>query len=496
MTTFYHPVGAPLFHFIEYRTETGGVTGKVQGDFTIQVSSRTAGNLPVAAITITEVDAVNNPGVYRINCAATSFVSTIGDYELSIFDTANPEFSWGGTVKVAYSNTFPTFVAEFSSTTGNGRVTDGGSPLVGATVDLRDGSGDLITRVITGADGNWGPVYLASTVTAFAQKSGFAQGSAQITVSGSVATGPGTDIVLTASSVTASLAASSLWSYAKRVARDRSGARSDEVIRSAVNDAIAMLSRDLDSQWWHRQKDITLRGAYEVGTIDATQGSPTITLTGGVFPSWSSDAGARLRIGGRMYEVGSRDSDTQLTLAVPYSGETVTDGSYSLLSISTALPDNLLRIQEIFYGQDWVWGTTPVSFSELVGYQRAYQWTQDRSYAWAIAQARIHVWPAPENDSQVSLTYYAKPMALVSSSDTADVDPIHLDILYRAIDHQIALRFGDTEGELNASRTLDLYRVMVQGAATYDRNMPNKPSPVGTRNRRQGLLRGLQVPPQ
>ena len=237
MATFYTPVDTVLYDYLEYRNASGGVTGKVQGDFTIQLSSRTAGNVATTGITLTEIDATNNAGVYRIAADLTSFVGDVGDYELTIFDTASPQFSWGATYKVALANEFPSSIAAFTSTSANGRVTDGTNPIAGATVDLKDGSGTLITRVLTGADGNWGPVYLASTVTAYAQKSGYSQGTAQVTVSGSTATGPGADIALTAATISASLTADSLWAYAKRVSRDRTGARSDAVIKSAVNDA-------------------------------------------------------------------------------------------------------------------------------------------------------------------------------------------------------------------------------------------------------------------
>lgn len=495
MATFYHPVDSILYDFFEYRNASGGVTGKVQGDFTIQLSSRSAGNVATTGITITEVDAANNPGVYRVTCDLTSFVSNVGDYELSIFDTATPQYSWAGTYKVALSNDFPSSVAAFTASNNNGRVTDGTNPIAGASVDIKDASGALITRVFTDVNGDWGPVYLTSTSTAYAQKTGYTQASAVITVSGSTATGPGANIALIASSASASLTASSLWGYAKRVARDRTGARSDEIIRAAVNDALNQVSRDLMSQWWHREKDLTLRGSYSTGTIAVTTNTSTVTLTGGVFPSWVADDGARLRIDNRLYQVSSRDSDTQVTLAVPYEDATVTAATYSVITISTALPDNLLRFIDMFYGQDWIWGAQPVSFTELVELQRAYQWTQDRGYAWAIAHGRLHVWPAPDADTQVSIAYYAKPAALTSAVDTADLDIIHLDILYRAIDHQIAVRFGDTEGELSASQTLKVYQNLLKGAENFDRNGANRPSPVGVRNRRMGLLRGLQVPP-
>ena len=495
MTTFYHTVDTILYDFFEYRNASGGVTGKVQADFTIQLSSRTAGNVATTGISITEVDATNNAGVYRVTAGLTSFVGDVGDYELTIFDTAAPNNSWAATYKVAHGNTYSSTAALFTATSGDGRVTDGTNPIVGATVDLKTSGGTLVTRVTTDANGDWGPVFLTESVTAFVQKAGYAQASGAITVSGGTATGPGSNIVLATASANAALSASSLWSYARRVARDRTGARSDEVIRSAVNDAITQLSRDLNSQWWYREQDVLLRGSYSTGTVAVTNGSSTVTLTGGTFPGWVADAGSRILLGNRLYEINTRNSDTQVSLEVAYSGDTNAALAYEVVSVSTALPENLLQIKDIFYGQDWVWGSQPVSFMEVVEYQRAYQWTQERSYVWAIAQARIHLWPAPSSDVQVSIVYYAKPAALTVSTDVADVDPIHLDILYRAIDHQIAFRFGDTEGELSAAQTLSIYKNLIKGAESYDRNSVNRPSPVGGRNRRNGLLRGLQVPP-
>ena len=494
MTTFYHPVDTDLYDFFEYRNAAGGVTGKVQADFTIQLASRSSGNVSTTGITITEVDAANNPGVYRIFVPSTAFVATLGDYELSVFDTSSPANAWGATYKVANSNTAPSSLATFTATSGNGRVTYGSSPISGATVDVRNLSGVLLTRVVTDGNGNWGPVFLNENANFYVQANGYTQGTGTIGVTGGIATGPGSDIALTASGAAASLTASSLWAYARRMARDRVGARSDEVIRQAVNDAISKLARDLHSQWWHRQKDITLRGAYNTGLISITAGTRTVTLSGGVFPSYAADDGTRIEIGNRLYEIETRDSDTQVTLAVDLDGESVVSGEYNLISVSSQLPENMYQLMDVIYGQDWVWGNDPSSFLEVIEHQRFYQRTQDRAYLWAVAHGRIHVWPAASNDVQVSLAYYAKPEALINSSDVADVDPIHLDLLYRGIDHQIAIRFGDTEGEMSPAATLRLYQDLIKGSESFDRNHSRKESPLGSRSRRNGLLRGLRVP--
>jgi len=64
---------------------------------------------------------------------------------------------------------------------------------------------------------------------------------------------------------------------------------------------------------------------YSTGTVIVTNGSATVVLADGTWPAWV-DATSVLTIDGTGYNVASRDSDTNITLAAAWAGETAAEG--------------------------------------------------------------------------------------------------------------------------------------------------------------------------
>ena len=64
------------------------VTGLTDGSFTKQLSKDGVGNQSVTGITVTEVDATNNPGEYTVLVPAAR-LSSNGHYSLQVFRTAD-----------------------------------------------------------------------------------------------------------------------------------------------------------------------------------------------------------------------------------------------------------------------------------------------------------------------------------------------------------------------------------------------------------------------
>lgn len=479
-----------------YRNAAGaGVTGKVQGDFTINLSKDGVGNQATTGITITEIDASNNAGDYELEYnGASSFVAVPGTYCLTIFDTANPTYSWTQTYVVSSGSTFTGTAAAFTATASDGRVTDGSAPLAGVTVTLRRADGTIETQVESDASGLWGPVYLTESVTAYAQKAGYSQAVGQITVSGSTATGPGSDMELAVSSVSANLAASALFAYARRMCRDRVGTRSDEVIKQIVNSALATIARESQSNHWLKEGQLDIHGAYSTGTIAITTDTATVTLTAGTFPTWATSG--VLRIGSKLYQIASRDSATQLTLSATYRGETLTASTYDLWHFAYDLPDDMFQLHQIFYGQDWTWGDTPIGFAEFTELKHEWLIELSGSTAWTIAAGALQLWPAPAVDTTITYAYRAKPAYLTSGGDVADFPAANIDVLYKAIDYEVALRFGDTEGMQTASDALRVYQKALQSMASNDLNMPRRVSPIGMGRGRRPGPGDLRIPGQ
>ena len=261
------------------------VTGKVQANFTIKLSKNGTGNQSTTGISITETDAVNNPGQYEVAVSTSGFVAAQGIYTLTVTLTASPTFTFEQTFVVNNTGTSGGSGAAFTATASNGRVTDGSSALSGAAIIITDGTGAVLTTTTTNASGLWGPVYFTAngTYTVTAQLSGYASGSATITVTGAPTTAtlsPATDMVLTATTVNP-LSASELWAYFTRQARDIGGSKAFTERTQGVQDAIDMLCKAHKFSWLLRPAWLTLNGAINfsvsftngLATADGAEGS-------------------------------------------------------------------------------------------------------------------------------------------------------------------------------------------------------------------------------
>jgi hypothetical protein len=83
---------------------------------------------------------------------------------------------------------------------------------------------------------------------------------------------------------------------------------------------------------WSFLKPVTtldLIGSYETGTITVTELSATVTLTDGVWPSWTATKGT-LVIDSVEYEIASRTDDTNIELSEVWALDTESLVSYSL----------------------------------------------------------------------------------------------------------------------------------------------------------------------
>lgn len=422
------------------------VTGLVNGDFTKQLSTATTGNVSTTGITVTEVDASNNPGVYDILIPASIF-SADGFYTLKLYRTADPTYSWSQLYE-ATPDGIPGSGGSlsFTATANDGRAEDdGGTPLEDVTVYLYNNAGFSISTT-TNASGLWGPIKFApsfGTVNLLYQKSGYAANTATLTVGASSVTGPGADIALTAVSNGSSITASELWSFARRMAHNKTGTQADTRIKNAVNDALDMLSMEMQSDFYIRRGYVQLQAPYTTGTIALTNGATSCVLTGGTFPSWA--ASGRLYIANQpVLDISTRTDDTNLVLSAAFGG-TSDSYTYTLFQDNYSLPANIYQFLGTMNGQLWPYGSEPVSIQKLWEVQNEWaNFTQQGAWAYAIANGRIHVWPGPSEDRSMAYIYRARPTPLTSSSDIADVDASWISVLRHAITYHVCVQFGDS----------------------------------------------------
>lgn len=486
MSATYAKVGTAYRTGFNYRNKAtfAGVTGKTDGSFTKKLTKNQTGNQSVTGITISEPDATNNAGMYEVEVSTSGFVAATGDYTLLIYDTASPEYAWEEHIIVTSDGTGEGSIgaASFTATASDGRVTDGSVALSGATVRIRNSLNTIISQFTSDSSGLWGPVYLDNgTYTIDVQKSGYAANSTKtIVVSAGVATGPAADVALAAASSTSGLTASDLWAYARRMARNANGTQADTEIKQAVNDALDMIAQERLWPYYKTHGEVSFADDYSTGTIAITQGSANVTLTTGTWPS--NAASCKIRIGGKVYRVSSRTSDSVIVLASAWAAASITGETYVLFQDEYTLPSDCMRIGALLPGSNWGMGVEPMGLDQILAAQQVSVSGSKYPTQWAVhahgATAKLIVYPYPNEANILHFWYYRKPAALVNSLDEADWDAQHVQLLRRAIDYQMSLRYPETCVAGNPDATFQRYLSALARAVPNDKTTTRRPGPV------------------
>lgn len=446
----------------------------VQADFTVEIDKNGVSQA-VAGFTITYI-AGNR--YYVAADATTGFPAATGTYNVTIYRTSDPLSRWTAVVRVTNDGTpsGTTGTTAFNSATNDGRVTDGSNPLQNVTIRIsRPSGGGFYTSVQTTSDGNWGPVYLDTdgVWTFTAQISGYSVGSGSITVSSGIPTGPGADIALSVVAASSSITLSSLQAYARRMYRDRTGSKADTELTQVVNDALTMITTEHDWPWYQTVGSVTFRAAYQTGTVALTNGSKTVTLSGGTFPytTVGITGPAELYINGLYRRIASMLASS-LTLVDTWD-EANYSGIYQVAQIEYACPTDLMKLEKITSVNTWVWGPNPTSRFNI---EEARQfWSiaaTNPPRMWAIERDRLVIWPPSNVDKQVNLLYQRRPAELSGPTDLADWDPNLIELLRRSIDYQVSCRGDCVAG--NKSECFNSYRECIARYVSQDKTSPNK----------------------
>ena len=476
MSTEYLKVGVTAYLYLYDQNAVTGqpVTGKVAGDYTVQITKNGTGNQATTGITgPTEVDATNNAGLYTLTISgSTGFLSATGVYEVKVFRAADLTLVWNETLIVTSDGTAAgTFgAASFTAVAANGRIMSGGSPLSGATITILTPSATIYTQLTSSSTGLWGPVYFntAGTYSLQVQKVGYTTTTGSIVVSGSTATGPGADLTITAVSTGSTLLVSTLMSYVRRVMLDASGTKSDTLVLEVINEAAEMIFMEMQWPHWNRRGVIELLAPYETGTLTLTAASAVVTFSGSTLPSWV-DAGCDLFIPstGQWFTVDTRDSSSQVTITDAYNGTTTASLAFSLARIRMALPATCARTNDLLFGSQWPYQPQMVSAAKLEMMKDAWQTSDTYTSMWAIEKNYVCVWPPPDTYRRINFMYFHKPVQVTSGSDTLDYPSEQVLLLRRAMDYCAALRGATTADSRDAARKA--YDLAKAQALSWDR---------------------------
>lgn len=235
--------------------------------------------------------------------------------------------------------------------------------------------------------------------------------------------------------------------YARRSALDQTGAKADADLIVASNDAVDMLSMSRRCPWLIRKSYLQTVSPYSTGTITLTAASAVVTLSGGVFPAWA--ASGRIFAGNIALDVSVRDSNTQVTLTAAWGGDTTAGLSYVLFQDTYSLPTNLYAFGRVLPGQAWGSDLIPLDIETLWSIQNGITTGQEFANYYAVHYDKVVFWPYPSANHSIAYTFWIRPTPITSTSltlttETVDWPDAMLGILHRAIDVQVALRFGDS----------------------------------------------------
>lgn len=446
MSDLYYKYGILLEDdiFLATSTATTGVTGQAANlELTLM---RSGVGIATTGVTFTEVlNTTTGLTLYHVSASATtSFVATTGEVSAVVQWTTDRNYTFTKTYRLT-SDGLPSGssgTASFTATANDGRVTDGTNPLEGAQIFFRTpGSLAPYITLTTDASGLWGPIFFPSDGTwpFFIQLAGYTTQSSSILVSGSTATGPGADIALTAIGSASGLLLSSLKTYARFQVRGNVGNAADQMIVSAINDALGELSRAFRWSWLKTDCDFITNEPYQEGTLTLTEGDATVTLTGGTFPTWAAEG--QFLIGGIYYRVATRTNGTTLEMTTTFAGETQSGVGYVLYRDQYDLPSDCMIFGKFFPCMGFGWKPDPISFESLREYQASNNFNAPNPGFIAIQNGKAILWPAPSTTRNWPGIYYRRPATLVNNTDEADWDPLQLTVLQRAIDVQLAIRW-------------------------------------------------------
>lgn len=255
--------------------------------------------------------------------------------------------------------------------------------------------------------------------------------------------------------------------YGRRQARDAVGSKADTEIAGACNDAVQMLAAERVWSWYETHGSLSLQAPYTTGTITLTAGDATVTLAGGTWPTWA--ASGKILYGGQWLRIATRTDNTTVELATAWAEATVAGASFILYRDEYALPTDCGRFGQLYPGAGWLWGGEPVGFRDILKAYTAYSSSsQTFPRMWALYKDKIIVWPYPSETVLVNLSYYRVPVEMTADGDTVDWDSNQREVLNRAIDYQISIRFGQSvAGDVNATRSE--YQVALNRAVKNER---------------------------
>tara|TARA_R110002020_G_scaffold25981_5_gene84127 strand:- start:2358 stop:3548 length:1191 start_codon:yes stop_codon:yes gene_type:complete len=171
--------------------------------------------------------------------------------------------------------------------------------------------------------------------------------------------------------------------------------------RSAVLGAYSDLASRYDWLYYHTELDVRLDAAYDTGTIQYSNSTRQVALTGGTWPSNAIEG--RIKISDVRYPIESRDSDTVITLptSVNPGKDVAAETTYTWLRTSYTLPADFKNMDPP-HTETSYHAITPVSLDGILGFERHVRASANPPQWFAIG-------PDPQRYGQMSMFVQYEP---------------------------------------------------------------------------------------
>ncbi len=178
---------------------------------------------------------------------------------------------------------------------------------------------------------------------------------------------------------------------------------------------------------WPFLQDIDRLQAYaaeNTGTVDYTQSSKILTLTGATWPAWASKAyGACVYLDGIVSDIESRTDDTHVVLDSDRNpGADLSDESFTVFCRWYPLPNDFLTTVGPMAENFRQFGTE-TSYEEIAAQHRFSPLSGDMRL-WTVGPnpnggMALHVWPALDSAVRIDLPYKKRPRDLRHTGHSA-----------------------------------------------------------------------------
>jgi len=226
----------------------------------------------------------------------------------------------------------------------------------------------------------------------------------------------------------------------------------------------ALLPGQTMGHQWSFNKGTTVfftRAPYSTGTISIAADSTTVTGVDTVFPA-ASITSASILVNDQLFEVASRDSNTQLTL-VSTAGcnkntpdTAISGASYQLVYINYAVSTGAGNLGPITYAPNFGDGPIKVVADTIIDdLRQANIPNSGRPEYASVSNGTVKLWPVPDAEYQLRFQYLTD---IGTASDTTSPMPNYCDdCVYAAMSVCIAEHLGN--GDANSARAYFLQRL-------------------------------------